>query len=166
MAPEAPGWLTTTTSTPSASARIGAVTRVTWSVEPPAPQGTIRLIGRSGFHSWAKAIEVPSVKRAVPDARTSRRDCFIVIPPIFGARFSGPLTKSWDRILQDCQAEVTRWLGCVWAAQLLRPCRHGAKKSLLSSRYFNELDCAGERSARWNLISPGWRSSLPLLVPV
>ena len=27
--------------------------RVTWSVEPPAAQGTMRLIGRVGFHCCA-----------------------------------------------------------------------------------------------------------------
>ena len=34
---------------------IGAVTRVTWSVEPPAPHGTMMLIGPPGFQSWAAA---------------------------------------------------------------------------------------------------------------
>jgi hypothetical protein len=32
-----------------------AVTRVTWSVDPPAAHGTMRLTGRSGFHSSAAA---------------------------------------------------------------------------------------------------------------
>ena len=31
-----------------------AVTRVTWSVEPPAAQGTMTVMGRLGFQSCAK----------------------------------------------------------------------------------------------------------------
>ena len=73
--PDAPGWVTTTTSVPSASSRIGATTRVTWSVEPPADHGTMILIGRSGSHVWAEtapeamtanaAVETASFKKVV-----------------------------------------------------------------------------------------------------
>ena len=47
--PDAPGWLTTTTFWPSAFSISAAVTRVTWSVEPPAAHGTMMVIGFSGF---------------------------------------------------------------------------------------------------------------------
>ena len=53
--PEAPGWLTMTIVWPSTFSSSAAVTRVIWSVEPPAAQGTIRLIGRVGFQFWARA---------------------------------------------------------------------------------------------------------------
>jgi hypothetical protein len=48
--PDAPGWLTTTIFWPSTFSISAAVMRVTWSVEPPAAHGTIRLIGLVGFH--------------------------------------------------------------------------------------------------------------------
>jgi hypothetical protein len=47
--PEAPGVLTITSFCPSAFSISAAVTRTTWSVEPPAAHGTITVIGRSGF---------------------------------------------------------------------------------------------------------------------
>jgi hypothetical protein len=47
--------LTTTIFWPSTFSSSAAVTRVTWSVEPPAAQGTIRLIGLVGFQFWACA---------------------------------------------------------------------------------------------------------------
>src|SRR6185295_737103 len=63
MAPDAPGWLTITMVCPSAFSSSAAVTRVTWSVEPPAAQGTIRLIGRVGFHC-AAALPAVAARRA------------------------------------------------------------------------------------------------------
>ncbi len=45
---------------------IGAVTRVTWSVDPPAPQGTIMLIGASGFQSCAEADPASASPDSVP----------------------------------------------------------------------------------------------------
>src|SRR3954465_3231873 len=47
--PDAPPWFTTTTFCPSAFSISAAVTRLTWSVDPPAAQGTISVIGFSGF---------------------------------------------------------------------------------------------------------------------
>ena len=85
IAPEAPGWLTTTTLVPSASARIGAVTRVTWSVEPPAPQGTMMLIGPPGSQSWAAA--VPPIAASESAASAARVTLFVMkVPP--GIRLS------------------------------------------------------------------------------
>src|SRR5258706_10381838 len=48
--PAPPGWLTITIFAPSASSSSPAATRVTWSVAPPAAQGTMMLIGLDGFH--------------------------------------------------------------------------------------------------------------------
>jgi hypothetical protein len=42
--------LTITTFWPSAVSISAAVRRVTWSVAPPAAQGTMMVMGRSGFH--------------------------------------------------------------------------------------------------------------------
>ena len=53
--PDAPGWLTMTIFWPSAFSISAAVTRVTWSVEPPAAHGTMMVIGLVGFHCWAAA---------------------------------------------------------------------------------------------------------------
>ena len=50
----------TTMVWPSTFSSSAAVTRVTWSVEPPAAHGTIRLIGRVGFHSAADADVAPA----------------------------------------------------------------------------------------------------------
>jgi len=47
--PEAPGWLTMTIFWPSEVSSSPAAIRVTWSVEPPAPQGTMTVIGFVGF---------------------------------------------------------------------------------------------------------------------
>jgi len=66
--PEPPGWLTTTTVWPSAFCSSPATTRITWSVEPPAAQGTMMLIGRSGFQSASAG---PA--RAAPAARADDR---------------------------------------------------------------------------------------------
>jgi hypothetical protein len=68
--PEAPGWLTTTIVWPSTFSSSAAVTRVIWSVEPPAAHGTIRLIGRVGFQFWASA---PLLATARIAARATRR---------------------------------------------------------------------------------------------
>ena len=44
-----------TTFWPSTFSISAAVTRVTWSVEPPAAQGTMMVIGLVGFHCCAEA---------------------------------------------------------------------------------------------------------------
>ena len=59
--PEAPGWLTTTMVASSASSRRGATTRVIWSVEPPADQGTMMLMGCSGCQPWSCAHAAPTL---------------------------------------------------------------------------------------------------------
>ncbi len=65
MEPAAPGWLTTTIFWPSTFSSSAAVTRVTWSVEPPAAQGTIRLMGLLGFHcAWAVALNASTAAPA------------------------------------------------------------------------------------------------------
>ena len=51
MEPEPPGWLTTGIFWPRTFSISPARVRQVWSVAPPADQGTIRVIGRSGFHS-------------------------------------------------------------------------------------------------------------------
>src|SRR5690606_29837930 len=48
-----------------------------WSVEPPAPHGTIRLIGRSGFHSCATDKDVPSKSADALPARINSSRPFI-----------------------------------------------------------------------------------------
>ena len=73
--PDAPGWLTTTTFWPSAFSISAAVTRVTWSVEPPAAHGTMIVMGFVGFHvAWAcagsaKASEASAAATAVNRVR-------------------------------------------------------------------------------------------------
>ncbi len=62
--PEAPGWFITTIFWPRCFSSSAAVTRETWSVEPPGAHGTISVIGRSGFH-WAMALAVARVSREV-----------------------------------------------------------------------------------------------------
>jgi hypothetical protein len=66
--PEAPGWFTTTTFCPSAPSSSPATTRVTWSVEPPADQGTMMVIGLSGFHSAAVAAPASAMPSIVATA--------------------------------------------------------------------------------------------------
>ena len=81
IAPEAPGWLTTTTLTPSSSARIGAVTRVTWSVDPPAPQGTMMLIGPPGSQSWATAAPTDAIATKPPSKKACALGIVMFILP-------------------------------------------------------------------------------------
>jgi hypothetical protein len=57
--PDAPGWFRITTFWFSAFSSSAAVTRVTWSVEPPAAQGTMMVIGLFGCH-WAWAAPAAS----------------------------------------------------------------------------------------------------------
>src|SRR5690606_1872770 len=112
MAPEAPGWFTTTTSTPSASARMGAVTRVTWSVDPPAPHGTIRLIGRSGCHSWAAANPVVSINAGATASRERvNRDMdvlpFFLRPCVFPSLADCRKRAAVDRLCQPSNYTVS-----------------------------------------------------------
>jgi hypothetical protein len=66
--PDAPGWFRITTFWPSAFSISAAVTRVTWSVEPPAAHGTMIVMGLSGFHcaaaGTATAIASPATSPA------------------------------------------------------------------------------------------------------
>src|SRR5688572_2724464 len=64
--PEAPGWLTITTFWPRCFSSSAAVMRVTWSVEPPAAQGTMIVTGFDGFQFWeyaGSAASTPSNNR-------------------------------------------------------------------------------------------------------
>src|SRR4051794_1591727 len=60
-----------------------ATSRVIWSVEPPAAQGTIRLIGRAGFQSAAAGTD----RNAAPIAQNTAVICilgyFTRHPPFF-----------------------------------------------------------------------------------
>ena len=72
--PDAPGWLTMTTFWPSAFSISAAVTRVTWSVEPPAAHGTMMVIGFVGFQvACAEAGAAASASAAASAARQARR---------------------------------------------------------------------------------------------
>ena len=51
--PDAPGWLTITTFWLRCFSSSAAVIRVTWSVEPPAAQGTMMVMGFDGFQLCA-----------------------------------------------------------------------------------------------------------------
>src|SRR5439155_21050322 len=65
---------------PSAFSSSAAVTRVTWSVEPPAAQGTIRLIGRTGFQFCAApGPAIASVSTATV-AQRKKRFCMVCLP--------------------------------------------------------------------------------------
>jgi hypothetical protein len=79
--PDAPGWLTMTMVWPSAFSSSAAVTRVTWSVDPPAAQGTIRLIGRVGFHccAWAAPVSVRPMAQAIRVLKKRRVDMSIFL---------------------------------------------------------------------------------------
>src|SRR5258706_7844784 len=74
--PAPPGWLITTILVPSASSSSPAATRVTWSVAPPAAQGTMMLIGFVGFHC-ACAEHATASAAAVTTAFTA----FMAPPP-------------------------------------------------------------------------------------
>src|SRR5258708_24848517 len=50
-----------------------ATSRVIWSVEPPAAQGTIRLIGRVGFQSAAAAGNASSAAPRAPSRTDFRK---------------------------------------------------------------------------------------------
>ncbi len=80
MEPEAPGWLTITTFWPSVFSISAAVTRVTWSVEPPAAQGTMMVMGRSGFHCWAST-GPPSAASAAAKAMLRIKVRFCMVSP-------------------------------------------------------------------------------------
>src|SRR5580693_1683132 len=88
MAPDAPGWLMMTMVWPSDFASSEAVTRVTVSVEPPAAQGTIRLIGRDGFHAApcarARIAETPRTPAARPmnERRLGRKSYPVESDPV------------------------------------------------------------------------------------
>jgi hypothetical protein len=74
MDPEAPGWLTITTFCPSAFSISAAVTRVTWSVEPPAAHGTMIVIGLLGFQVACAQTAGAAIARATPP-RPQGRGC-------------------------------------------------------------------------------------------
>ena len=59
-----------TTFWPSAFSISAAVTRVTWSVEPPAAHGTMIVIGFVGFH-----VACASAGAAIDDGQDGGRAC-------------------------------------------------------------------------------------------
>ena len=87
--PAAPGWFTITTFWPSAFSSSAAVTRVTWSVEPPADQGTMMVIGFDGFHCAAAANEARA-SAAATATRTKRLGVILLLLARFfaGVRFN------------------------------------------------------------------------------
>src|SRR5688572_11571374 len=64
MEPDAPGWLTITTFWPRCFSSSAAVMRVTWSVEPPAAQGTMIVTGLEGFQfcAWTPVAASTAIK--------------------------------------------------------------------------------------------------------
>ncbi len=72
--------MTITTFWPSVFSISAAVTRVTWSVEPPAAQGTMMVTGREGFHSCARA-GAPSAARAAAKAMLRIKWRFCMVSP-------------------------------------------------------------------------------------
>jgi len=79
MEPAPPGWLTMTMRWPSAPSISEAASRVTWSVAPPAAQGTMMVTGLVGFQvAWAMA------RAGARQAAASS-----VVRVVFGMRVSG-----------------------------------------------------------------------------
>src|SRR5690606_32770749 len=70
---------------PSAFSSSPAVTRVTWSVEPPAAQGTMIVIGFVGFHSAEAGMASDSAASAA--AACNARLIIGTPPKIIGACF-------------------------------------------------------------------------------
>src|ERR1700742_3763220 len=62
---------------PTDFSNSAATMRVTWSVDPPAAQGTIRLIGRTGFQSAAPAAPGSATSEAASNRAARRHSgCF------------------------------------------------------------------------------------------
>src|SRR5437870_13778981 len=94
MAPDAPGWLTMTIVWPSCFSISAAATRVTWSVEPPAAHGTMRLIGRVGFHCAIAGVARANAATAGAVAGVNWRLRLVLSPVLFTKRLIVPL--SWQ----------------------------------------------------------------------
>ena len=79
IAPDAPGWLMMTMDCPSGPSSSDATTRVTWSVEPPAAHGTMRLMGRVGLQPACARTMAGVVRRPRLAPSTVRRVVWTVM---------------------------------------------------------------------------------------
>ena len=115
MEPDAPGWLTMTTFWPSAFSISAAVTRVTWSVEPPAAHGTMIVMGFVGFQVACADAGTGEATRRRP-AAASQASCGMISLQLRMTVFRPFVGRLW----------LTSWLIRI-APRCRRKSRHAAR---------------------------------------
>src|SRR5258708_33228401 len=95
---------------PSASSSSPAATRVTWSVAPPAAQGTMMLIGLDGFHCAC----AENAAASAASATSNLHSCMAFLPVYLFCQITqyqlghGPRTLRLGARAQDVAREDSR----------------------------------------------------------